>query len=121
MNQTIKEKANQFSVKAAQLYKHLSTNKRETVLSEQYLRAATSVGASLSRADFAVNKNDYLMKFYTALQGCGESRYWLEVMYEAEIITEFEYNSNLESCEEMQNILSAAIKSIRDQQNKTVP
>jgi RNase P subunit RPR2 len=44
MNKTIKQKANQFSVKAAQLYRHLSLNKKETVLSEQYLRAATSVG-----------------------------------------------------------------------------
>jgi four helix bundle protein len=119
MNKTIKQKANEFSVKAAQLYKHLSMNKKETVLSEQYLRAATSIGASLSRADFAANKNDYLSKFYTALQGCGESRYWLEVMYESENITEYEYNNNLTSCEGLQNILSAAIKSIRIQQEKT--
>jgi four helix bundle protein len=117
MNKTIKEKANQFSVKAAQLYKHLSANKKETVLSEQYLKAATSAGANLSRSDFAANKNDYLTKFYTALQGCGESRYWLEVLFESEIITEYEYNNNLESCEELQNILSAAIKSIRTQQS----
>jgi four helix bundle protein len=121
MNKTIKEKANQFSVKAAQLYRHLSANKKETVLSELYLRAATSVGASLSRADFAANRNEYLTKFYTALQGCGESRYWLDVMSGSETITEFEYNNNLESCEEMQNILSAAIKSIREQQSKTAP
>ncbi|GHV41309.1 hypothetical protein AGMMS49546_16930 [Spirochaetia bacterium] len=116
MNKTIKQKSNQFSVKAAQLYKHLSANKKETVLSEQYLKAAASIGANLSRADFAANKNEYLSKFYTALQGCGESRYWLEVMYESEIITEYEYNNNLESCEEMRSILSAAIKSIRTQQ-----
>jgi four helix bundle protein len=113
MNQTLKLKCVRFSVKAAQLYKNLLAYKKETVLSELFLKAASTVGAVIARADFSTGKNDRLGKFCTALQGCGEVRYWLEVLKTADYITEFEFNNILRDCEELQNILGAAIKAIR--------
>ena len=113
MNQTLKLKCARFSIKAAQLYKHLGAYKKETVLSELFLKAASTIGAVIARADFSTSKNDRLGKFYTALQGCGEVKYWLEVLKTADYITEFEFNNTLRDCEELQNILGAAIRAIR--------
>ena len=46
----IQEKSFAFAIRVVNLYKHLSTEKREFVLSKQLLRSGTSVGANVEEA-----------------------------------------------------------------------
>ncbi|MBR5957332.1 MAG: four helix bundle protein, partial [Salinivirgaceae bacterium] len=41
----LKEKSFQFSIKMVDLYKHLTEEKKEFILSKQLLRSGTSIGA----------------------------------------------------------------------------
>ncbi len=47
----VKEKSFDFAVRIVNLYKHLSQEKKEFVLSKQILRSGTSVGANVEEAD----------------------------------------------------------------------
>jgi four helix bundle protein len=112
-NNATKAKSRQFAVKIAQLYKNLSNNKKEYVMSEELLRVGAGIGVSLAEAECAANKNDFLAKIQEALQKCAATRYWLEILKEAECITEFEFTNNIQDCDELRKILFYTIKSLK--------
>jgi four helix bundle protein len=110
---TAREKSKALSAKIAQLYKHLSTNKKETVLSEQMLRSAVAIGANLAEAECALNRNGFILKIHAALERCVETRYWLETLNDASFLTEFEFNSHIEACDELRKVLILTLQSLR--------
>jgi four helix bundle protein len=112
-NNATKTQSKQFAMKIVQLYKHLSVNKKELILSEQLLRAGTAIGANLAGAECAANKNDFVGKIQEALQKCAETRYWLEILNESELITEFEFKNNTQDCDELRKILFYTVKSLK--------
>jgi four helix bundle protein len=113
MDNIATRKSKTFSVKIVLLYKHLSINKKETVLSEQLLRAGTGIGAILAKADCAANKQEFLEMIYTALRSCAETKYWLELLNETDLITEYEFKNTIQECEELRGMLVSAIKNLR--------
>ncbi len=55
-------KAFKFSVSIVELYKYLSQEKREYVLSKQLLRSGTSIGANIREGLFSQSKRDFYGK-----------------------------------------------------------
>lgn len=49
--------------------------KKDSVLTNQLLRAATSVGANIYEAQYAQSTNDFISKLEIALKECYESEY----------------------------------------------
>jgi four helix bundle protein len=113
MDNAASRKSKIFSVKVVQLYKHLSINKKETVLSEQLLRTGTGIGATLARANCATSKQEFLDMLYAALKLCAETKYWLELLNDTALITEYEYNNTINDCEELRMLLAAGIKHVQ--------
>jgi four helix bundle protein len=113
MDNAAVRKSKDFSVKIVQLYKHLSINKKETVLSEQLLRTGTGIGATLARAACATGKQEFLGMLYTALKSCAETKYWLELLNDTALITEYEFKNTIDDCEELRGLLAAGIKKLQ--------
>lgn len=63
-------KSKRFAVRIVNLYRFLSNDKKEYVLSKQLLRSGTSIGANLSEAESAMSRKDFLAKVYIALKEC---------------------------------------------------
>jgi four helix bundle protein len=116
-----KTKSRQFAIKITQLYKNLSNNKKEHIMSEQLLRSGTGIGVCLVQAECAANKNDFLIKIQEALQKCMETSYWLEILKESDFITEFEFKNCTENCGELRNILFYTIKKLKAVPNVPAP
>jgi four helix bundle protein len=112
-NNVTKTKSRQFAVKIAQIYKNLSNNKKEYVMSEQLLRSGTGIGADLAASECAATKNDFVAKIQEALQKCAETRYWLEILKDSDLITEFEFKSSVQDCDELRKILFYTIKALK--------
>jgi four helix bundle protein len=108
-----KTRSRQFAVKIAQIYKNLSNNKKEYVMSEQLLRAGTGIGADLAASEYAATKNDFVARVQKALQKCAKTRYWLEILNEIDLITEFEFKSSVQDCDELRKILIYTIKVLK--------
>ena len=113
MEQSLKQKSRDFAAKVILLHKQLSARRKETVMSEELLRAGAGVGAELAKAECALGKNDQIARVYKALQGCAEAKYWLEMLNDTDYLTEFEFNDTLTNCDELGKLLITRIKSLR--------
>lgn len=109
---TIKYKSKRFAVRIVNLYKYLCDEKREFVLSKQILRSGTSIGANIAESECAISKKDFISKIYIALKECVETIYWLDLLFETEYLTENEYISLKNDCEEMRKMMSSTTKTI---------
>ncbi|HBS88450.1 MAG TPA: four helix bundle protein [Bacteroidales bacterium] len=82
-----------FAIRIINLYKFLTTEKREFVLSKQILRSGTSIGALIREAQNAESKPDFIHKLGIAQKECDETSYWLELLYETEYINKDLFDS----------------------------
>ena len=56
------EKSKEFAIRIVNLYKYLTGEKREFVMSKQLLRSGTAIGANLSEALYGVSRMTLLQK-----------------------------------------------------------
>lgn len=110
-------KTKQFAVRIVRLYKYLSDEKREYVLSKQLLRSGTSIGANVSEALCGISKKDFLAKMYIAFKECVETQYWLELLKDTDYLSADEYFSITNDSEELRKLLSSITKTTQDNLN----
>ena len=72
-NNVVKNKSFDFALRVVKLYKYLTAEKKEHVLSKQLLRSGTSVGAMVREAEHAESKADFIHKLSIALKEANES------------------------------------------------
>lgn len=80
MSNMVLKKTFNFSVNSIEVYRTLIA-KSEYVLSKQFLRASTSIGANVREAQRAQSKKDFLSKINIALKEADETLYWIELLY----------------------------------------
>lgn len=64
----LKSKSFALAVRIVRLYKQLSEQKSEYVLSKQVLRSGTSVGAMVREAEYSESKADFVHKRFDKLE-----------------------------------------------------
>ena len=109
----ILEKSMDFAVRIVKLYQYLSREKGEEVMAQQMLRSGTSVGANVHEAVEGASKKDFIAKMGISLKEASETRYWLELLYRTEYLTEVEYESIRQDCDEVTRLLVAIVKTSR--------
>jgi four helix bundle protein len=104
-NNVIQEKSFAFAVRAVKLFKYLQKEKREFVLSEQFLRCATSIGANVEESIGGQSDKDFLSKLSIAYKEARETMYWLKLLQATDYLTQSETKSMLTDAEELCRIL----------------
>jgi len=105
VNNIIQEKSFAFAVRAVNLFKYLQEEKREFVLSKQFLRCATSIGANVEESIGGQSDKDFLSKLSIAYKEARETMYWLKLLQATDFITQPEAESMLTDAEELCKIL----------------
>ena len=118
INNVIEVKSFDFAVRIVNLYKHLTTDKKEFILSKQLLRSGTSIGANVSEAEKAPSDADFNAKMNIALKEANESFYWLRLLHETEYLTDKEFESMEADIKELISILVSITKSMKNKSNK---
>ena len=95
------------------LYKYLTDERKEFVLSKQILRSGTSIGANAKEASVAQSKKDFEAKLSIALKEAGETEYWLELLHESDYMDMNAFNSIYADNKELIRILTSILKSSR--------
>ena len=111
-NNTMKYKSKAFDVRVVKLYQYLCEEKKEYVLSKQILRSGTSIGANIAESECAISRKDFVSKIYIALKECVETIYWLELLYDTDFLSEKEFQSMKNDCEEMRKMMSSITKTV---------
>jgi four helix bundle protein len=75
----IQTKSYNFAVRVVKLYKHLSQEKKEFVLSKHLLRSGTSIGANVEEAIGGQSRKDFFAKLTIAYKEARESHYWIRL------------------------------------------
>ena len=107
-----------FALRIVKLYQHLSEKKREFVLSKQVLRSGTSIGANLEESRGAQSSSDFQAKISIAYKEARETSYWLRLLYASKYLTERQFNSVHNDCEELIRILAATQLTMREKITK---
>ena len=110
-NNAIVEKSFEFAVRIVNLYKFLTKEQKEYVLSKQLLRCGTSIGANVSEAQRGQSKADFIAKMSIALKESNETQYWLKLLFRTEYMTKKQYDSLNDDIQEIISILTAICRT----------
>ncbi len=106
----IENKSFDFAVRIVNVYKFLTIEKQERVLSKQLLRSGTSIGANVAEAQKAQTKPDFNTKMNVALKEANETYYWLRLLYKTDYLTSKEFDSIEKDIKEIIAILTSICK-----------
>jgi four helix bundle protein len=72
----VKEKSYAFALLIVKIYKKLSNEQREFILSKQLLRSDTSIGANIEEGVGAISKKEFIAKLQISYKKAKETIYW---------------------------------------------
>jgi four helix bundle protein len=76
----IQQKSFAFAIRVVNLYKFLTNEKKEFVLSKQLLRSGTSIGANVEESIGGQSEKDFLSKLSIAYKEARKTMYWLKLL-----------------------------------------
>jgi four helix bundle protein len=107
------EKSYALAVTVSKLCLRLQKEKREYVFSKQLLRLGTSIGANVEESQDAQSTKDFVSKLSIALKEARETRFWIRLMRDCELITAKEAQVLLRSVDELRRLLTSIIKTTK--------
>jgi len=108
------EKSLKFAARIVKLNKYLVKEKKETIISKQIIRSATSIGANANEAIYGVSKADFISKLQISLKETAETEYWLRLLVLSDYLTEAEGESLLNDCLEIKRILVSSLNTAKE-------
>ena len=112
----LRDRAKEFAKKIVFLCRDMKINHKESVLINQLLRSATSIGANLHEAQYAQGTKDFISKLEIAQKECYETEYWLELLFETGCMTEETYKDIQNDCGAIRRMLIASINTTKAKQ-----
>ncbi len=114
------ELSKKFALRVVRLYMYLKEERREYVMSKQIYRCGTSIGANIAESQFAQSDADYISKLSIALKEAAETMYWLDLIYETELISTNQYDSMLNDVKTITGTLVNIINKVKQKNNKVI-
>ena len=94
-----------FAVRTVKAYKFLIEEKKEFVLSKQFLRSGTSIGANAEEAVGGQSRPDFLSKLSIAYKEARETKYWVRLLQATDYFEKQQAESLLNDLEELLKII----------------
>ena len=111
--QDICDRTRAFALRIIRLYRALGRDDVGRILGRQLLRSGTSIGANVEEAQAGQSKADFISKMSIALKEARETRYWLTLVLEAELLPADRLDSILTEAEEIVKVLYSIIRSTK--------
>ena len=108
------EKCFHFATRIVNVYKYLTKEKSEYILSKQLERCGTSIGANVAEAQRGQSKADFIAKMSIALKEAYEAEYWIRLLYETNYLTKEQFDSLEGDIKELISILFSICKTANE-------
>ena len=112
-NSILRDKSKDFAKQIVILCRNIKANFKESVLTNQLLRAGTSIGANIHESKYAQSSADFVSKMQIALKECYETEYWLELLFETGYMTDTEYKPIQNECGAIRRMLISSINTTK--------
>lgn len=110
----LKDKSFSFALNCIKCYKKIITDKKEYVLSKQFLKSSTSIGANIREGKNAESKADFIHKFGIAQKECDETIYWLELLFLSQYINEEDFQNHNREANEILKMIRSSILTVKN-------
>src|SRR3990172_10640240 len=110
----VKYRAYKFSIKIVRFVASLPNQRVYWIISDQLLRAATSIGANIIEAQAASSKRDFIKFFEIALKSANETKYWLGLLRDATKAKPADVNELLKEADEISRILGSSVLTLKN-------
>ena len=115
---TIQERTQNFAIRAIKAYSEINKqnhyNSAVVVISKQFLRSSTSIGANVAEAVYAQSNKDFLSKYSIALKEASETRYWITIMIKSGSVTKNKMSKMNDEIDNIIRILTAITKKLKE-------
>ena len=108
------DKTFESSLRIIELYKYLTIEKKEYILSKQLLKSATSIGANVEEATAAQSRKGFLSKISIASKEARETTFWLRLLIKSDYITD---DGILNNSIEIKKIITSIVKTTSAQKD----
>lgn len=105
------EKSITFALRIVKLYKYLTDEKKEYVLSKQILISGTYIAKYAKAATQAVDRAGFTSNMNLAMQRASETEFWLLILKEGDFLEAKQYDSVNEDCVELIKMLTKIVKT----------
>ena len=106
-------KSYRFALRIVKLYVYLRTQKKEFHLSSQIVRSGTSIGANVEEAVGGSSRKDFKAKLDIAYKEARETKYWLRLLMDSDLLEESIAISLIQDCVEILKLLTAIINTLK--------
>ncbi len=106
----LKERTRQFAIRCIKLVGALPETDTGRVIGRQLLRSATSVGANYRAASLAQSQASFTAKLRIVLEEADECCYWLDLIIEAELLSQNKVYDLYTEATELTKIFAASRK-----------
>ena len=106
-----------FALRVVKLCRFLEKEKKEYVLSRQLLKSGTAIGALIREAQQAESRADFIHKLSIALKEANETEYWIDLLYQSQLIEKKGYESIKPDIVELLKLLTSIIKSTKNRRD----
>jgi four helix bundle protein len=113
----LQNRTKQFALRVPKLIDVLPRTAAGRAISNQLVRAATSVGANYRSACRARSRAEFAAKLGIAVEEADESLYWLELVRDGKLVPENKLSLLLKEADELTAILASGRKSAMDTSN----
>ncbi len=108
------EKAFAFALRIIKLNRYLIEEKKEYVLSKELLVSGTHVGKHIKEAVNAESKTVFISEMGFARRKASETEYWLQLLFQADFLTEKAFNSIEGDRMEIFKLLTSIVKTSKE-------
>jgi four helix bundle protein len=109
----LQDRMKRFAVAVIRLTETLPPGRTASVLGNQLVRAGTSVGANYRAACRARSRADFVAKLGLVEEEADETRYWLDLLFEAGLLSREAVEPLMTEAAELVAITVASIKTAR--------
>jgi four helix bundle protein len=119
-NISIQQRTEDFAVRVIKAYSEL--NKRHfddggKVLSKQFFKSGTSIGANCAEAFYAQSNKDFINKYSIALKEASATIYWIKIMIKSGLVSRARFENMMEENERIIKILISSINKLKPKES----
>ena len=107
------EITSEFAIRIVKLYKYLTEEKHEYIMSKQLFRSGTSIGANSFEGKNAQSRADFNSKMNIALKEATESGFWIDLLHKTEYLDETQYKFLYNDWNKIMGVLTKIVKATK--------
>ncbi len=120
-NTNLRDRSYNFSLSVIRFLSNISRSDAHRIISDQLLRAATSIGANIIEAKASSSRRDFIKFYEISLKSANETKYWLDLLIDSGMVPknlEKEAKILVEEADELCRMLGSSLLTLKGKKLK---